>query len=105
MQKAYEEMGLTQLAEQAAGLVKANEGKTFQEAEKPKEPFFTLPSWLSFGSKENNDGEQTTGLVKANEEETLQEAEKPKKSFFTLPSWLSFGSKEKDDGEQAAESQ
>ena len=51
MQKAYEKMGLTQLAQQAATLVKANEGKYIKEVEKPKEPFLKLPSWLSFGTK------------------------------------------------------
>ena len=51
MQKAYEKMGLTQLAQQAATLVKANEGKQIKEVEKPKEPFLKLPSWLSFGAK------------------------------------------------------
>lgn len=52
MQQAYEKMGLTQLAQQAATLVQANEGKQFKEVEKPKEPFLKLPSWLSFGSKD-----------------------------------------------------
>ena len=50
MQEAYHEMGLTQLEQQAATLVNANEGKVFKEAEKPDEPFLSLPSWLKFGS-------------------------------------------------------
>ena len=50
MQEAYHEMGLTQLEQQAATLVKANEGKTIKEADKPDEPFLSLPSWLKFGS-------------------------------------------------------
>lgn len=52
MQEAYHEMGLTQLEQQAATLVKANEGKVFKETEKPDEPFLSLPSWLKFGSSE-----------------------------------------------------
>ena len=52
MQESYEKLGLTDLAQQAATLVKANEGKKFSEVEKPKEPFLKLPSWLSFGSKD-----------------------------------------------------
>ena len=44
-------MGLTQLAQQAATLFKANEWKQIKEVEKPKEPFLKLPSWLSFGAK------------------------------------------------------
>ena len=50
MQQAYHEMGLTQLEQQAATLVKANEGKIIKETEKPDEPFLSLPSWLKFGS-------------------------------------------------------
>ncbi|HBO38520.1 MAG TPA: outer membrane protein assembly factor BamD [Pasteurellaceae bacterium] len=50
MQQAYEKMGLTDLAQKAATLVEANKGKEFKEAKKPDEPFFSLPSWLSFGS-------------------------------------------------------
>ncbi|WP_386687443.1 outer membrane protein assembly factor BamD [Lonepinella sp. MS14437] len=50
MQKAYHELGLTQLEQQAAALVKANEGKQIQAAKKPDEPFLSLPSWLKFGS-------------------------------------------------------
>lgn len=52
MQEAYHEMGLTQLEQKAAALVKANEGKVLKEAEKPDEPFLSLPSWLKFGDSE-----------------------------------------------------
>ncbi|MDU8923491.1 outer membrane protein assembly factor BamD [Pasteurellaceae bacterium LIM206] len=58
LQKAYEEMGLTQLAQDTAKLVKANEGKIIKEAEKPSEPFLTLPSWLSFGSDKSDNKEE-----------------------------------------------
>ncbi|WP_273393462.1 outer membrane protein assembly factor BamD [Actinobacillus porcinus] len=53
MQEAYHEMGLTQLEQKAAALVKANEGKVLKEAEKPDEPFLSLPSWLKFGDSES----------------------------------------------------
>ena len=52
MQEAYHEMGLTQLEQKAAALVKANEGKIIKEADKPDEPFLSLPSWLKFGDSE-----------------------------------------------------
>ncbi|MCK3657726.1 outer membrane assembly protein BamD [Pasteurellaceae bacterium Pebbles2] len=54
MQEAYQKMGLTQLEQQAAALVKANEGKQLQEATKPDEPFLSLPSWLKFGGDESS---------------------------------------------------
>ncbi|ABR73418.1 outer membrane protein assembly factor BamD [Actinobacillus succinogenes] len=50
LEKAYHEMGLTQLEQKAATLVKANEGKVIKETDKPEEPFLSLPSWLKFGS-------------------------------------------------------
>ncbi|QIM69060.1 outer membrane protein assembly factor BamD [Basfia succiniciproducens] len=80
LQESYEKMGLTQLASQAATLVKANEGRVIKEAEKPKEPFLSLPSWLSFGSSDSSDKEKV--------------ATKSDDSFFSWPSWLSFGSKD-----------
>lgn len=49
LEEAYREMGLTQLEQKAATLVKANEGKVIKEADKPDEPFLSLPSWLTFG--------------------------------------------------------
>lgn len=52
MKQAYHEMNLPVLEQQADKLIKANEGKQFKQNEKPKEPFFSLPSWLKFGSKE-----------------------------------------------------
>ncbi|MGQ0285730.1 outer membrane protein assembly factor BamD [Pasteurellaceae bacterium 22721_9_1] len=50
MQEAYQKMGLTQLEQQAAALVKANEGKHLEEIAEPEKPFLSLPSWLTFGS-------------------------------------------------------
>lgn len=88
MQQSYEQLGLTQLAQQTATLIKANEGKTFKESEKPAEPFLKLPSWLAFGSDQNNNEAKT------------EVAEKPSEPFLKLPSWLSFGS---DENKQEAE--
>lgn len=88
MQQSYEQLGLTQLAQQAATLVKANEGKAFKEAEKPSEPFLKLPSWLSF-NKENNEAETVA-------------QEKTSEPFFKVPSWMSFGS-DKENKEETGE--
>lgn len=50
MKEAYHELGLAPLEQQTDQLIKANEGKSFKKVEKPKESFFSLPSWLKFGS-------------------------------------------------------
>ncbi|WP_439256561.1 outer membrane protein assembly factor BamD [Lonepinella sp. BR2271] len=56
MQNAYHELGLTQLEQQAATLVKANEGKQIQQAKKPDEPFLSIPSWMKFWDKKDDTG-------------------------------------------------
>lgn len=48
LKKAYEEMGLTDLANQTETLIQANQGKNITEAEKPSKPLLSLPSWLKF---------------------------------------------------------
>ncbi|MGF7453148.1 outer membrane protein assembly factor BamD [Pasteurella bettyae] len=57
LQESYEKLGLTQLANQAATLVQANQGRVIKEVEKPDEPFLKLPSWLPFGSKTSEKAE------------------------------------------------
>lgn len=48
LKKAYDEMGLTDLSKQTETLIQANQGKNITDAEKPKEPLLSLPSWLKF---------------------------------------------------------
>ncbi|WP_109080079.1 outer membrane protein assembly factor BamD [Aggregatibacter aphrophilus] len=44
MKESYERMNLKQLADQTAQIIAANEGKKFDEPEKPKEPELKAPS-------------------------------------------------------------
>ena len=43
MKASYEKMNLTHLADQTAKIIAANEGKKFDEPEKPKEPELKAP--------------------------------------------------------------